>query len=395
MAFLGFAPRQRYFAATLLTVFAASLVGCGENAPTEGGGAGAMFGGPMPVGVITVNPERIPLNLEYTGQTLGSREAEVRARVAGILVKRNFEEGAIVKAGQSLFTIDPAPFEVALERANADLAAAEARLDQAKREAARLKPLFEDNVVSRQEYDNAVSAQTITAADVLAAKARVKEAQLNLEWTRVEAPISGVTSRAITSEGSLVSGPEVLLTTVTQVDPIHILFGIPDNERLRLNREVQEGRLQWPPDGRFEVAVLLADGSEHSRKGVVNFTDARINANTGTSEARAELPNPDMALRPGQFVRVRLSGAMRPAAYKIPQRAILEGPQGKFVYVVDADNKAAIRPIDVGEWTGEHWVVTKGLDAGDNVIVDGVLKLGPGAPVMAGDPNAAAPPPQP
>jgi len=393
MAVLESRLRQRCIAATFFILIAASLGGCGDNAPQEG--AGGMFGGPVPVAVITVNPEPIALNLEYTGQTLGSREAEVRARVAGILVKRNFEEGAPVKAGQSLFTIDPAPFELALERANADLAAAEARLDQAKREAARLKPLFEDTVVSRQEYDAAASNQTIAEADVLAAKTRVKEARLNLAWTRVEAPISGITSRAVTSEGSLVSGPDVLLTTVTQVDPIHVLFGIPDNERLRLNREAQEGRLQWPPDGRFEVTLILADGSEYTRKGVVNFTDARINASTGTSEARAELPNPDMALRPGQFVRVRLSGATRPAAYKIPQRAILEGPQGKFVYGVDREGKAAIRPIEVGEWTGEYWVVTQGLGAGDAVIVDGVLKLGPGVPVAVGDPNAAALPPPP
>lgn len=374
----------------LAALIASGIGGCGDDAPQAPGGGG-MFGGPVPVATITVNPESIPLNLEYTGQTLGSREAEVRARVAGILVTRNFEEGAIVKAGQSLFTIDPAPFELALERANADLAAAEARLDQAKREATRLKPLFEDAVVSRQEYDAAVSSQTIAEADLLAAKTRVKEAKLNLAWTRVEAPINGVTSRAVTSEGSLVSGPDVLLTTVTQVDPIHVLFGIPDNERLRLNREVQEGRVQWPPEGRFDVTVILSDGSDYSRKGVVNFTDARVNTSTGTSEARAELPNPDMVLRSGQFVRVRLSGAVRPAAFKIPQRAILEGPQGKFVYVVDGEGKAAIRPIEVGEWTGEDWVVTKGLDAGDVVIVDGVLKLGPGAPVAVGDPNAAPP----
>lgn len=394
MGFTRSCARQRCVAAMIAVFIAGGVGSCGDSAP-QGHNAGGMFGGPVPVATVTVNLESIPLNLEYTGQTLGSREAEVRARVAGILVKRNFEEGAIVKAGQSLFTIDPAPFQLALERANADLAAAEARLEQAKREATRLKPLFEDSVVSRQEYDAAASSQTIAEADLLAAQVRVKEAKLNLEWTRVEAPINGVTSRAVTSEGSLVSGPDVLLTTVTQVDPIHVLFGIPDNERLRLNREVEEGRVQWPQDGRFDVTVILADGSEYSRKGVVNFTDARVNISTGTSEARAELPNPDMTLRAGQFVRVRLSGALRPAAFKVPQRAILEGPQGKFVYIVDGESKAAIRPIEVGEWTGEDWVVTKGLTAGETVIVDGVLKLGPGAPVTVGDPNAAPPPAQP
>lgn len=391
MRFKKSCARQQHGAVLIAVLIAGGIGGCSDSAPQGQDGGGGMFGGPVPVATITLNPESIPLNLEYTGQTLGSREAEVRARVAGILVKRNFEEGAIVKAGQSLFTIDPAPFQLALERANADLAAAQARLEQAKREATRLKPLFEDSVVSRQEFDAATSSQTIAEADLLAAEVRVKEAKLNLEWTRVEAPINGVTSRAVTSEGSLVSGPDVLLTTVTQVDPIHVLFGMPDNERLRLNREVQESRVQWPQGGRFDVTVILADGSEYSRKGVVNFTDARVNVSTGTSEARAELPNPDMTLRAGQFVRVRLSGALRPSAFKVPQRAILEGPQGKFVYVVDGESKAAIRPIEVGEWTGEYWVVTKGLTAGDTVIVDGVLKLGPGAPVTTGDPNAPPP----
>lgn len=364
------------------------VAACGEAPPQAGGG---MFGGPMPVAAITVQPESIPVALEYTAQTQGSREVEVRARVTGILVSRNYKEGDVVKAKQSLFTIDQAPFDAALDRAQADLVAAQARLAQAEREVQRLKPLVEAKAVSRQEFDTASSSQAIYDADVLAAKARVKEAKLNLQWTRVETPIAGIASRALKSEGSLISGPDVLLTTVSQVDPIHVLFGIPDSEQNKLRQEMQTGAWKMPADGKFRVAVILPDGTEYGEKGVLDFRDARVNSSTGTSEARAEIPNPNAILRPGQFVRVRLVGAERAAAFKVPQRAVLNGPQGRFVYVIDKESKAEARPVDVGDWSGDTWVVTRGLNAGDAVIVDGVLKLGPGAPVMIGDAPAAPP----
>lgn len=370
-------------------LLAATLAACGKGQGEGPGGPGGMFGGPVPVAVVEAKAEPVPILMEYTAQTAGSREVEVRARVTGILEKRNYVEGAAVKAGQSLFTIDPAPFQAALARADADVAAAQARLDQAQRNAARLKPLIESKAVSQKEFDDAVSAESIAAADLLAAQARQREARLNLDYTRVEAPIAGMTSRALRSEGSLVSGPDVLLTTVTQTDPIHVIFGISDNEQLKLRQEVAAGKLTLPKDGRFLVVVKLADGSEFKREGRMDFTDVRINPNTGTSEARAELPNPGGVLHAGQFVRVQLKGATRTAAVRLPQRAILEGPQGKFVYVVGAENKAEIRPVQVAEWTGSDIVVTDGLKAGEQVIVDGVLKLGPGAPVQVGAPAAA------
>jgi membrane fusion protein (multidrug efflux system) len=366
-----------------------ALAACGKPPAAEQGGMG---GGPAPVSVLTAQAETLPVTLEYTAQTLGSREVEVRARVTGILQKRNFTEGGRVKAGQSLFTIDPAPFANALARAEADVAAAEARLGQAARDAARLAPLIETKAISRKEYDDAVSGEAIARADLLGARARLAEARLNLEWTRVASPIPGVTGRALKSEGSLVSGPDVLLTTVTQADPIQVIFGIPDNERLRLRREVEASALQWPTDGRFKVTLKLADGSEYGKSGFTDFADLRVSPDTGTSEARAELPNPDGLLQPGQFVRVLLSGATRTGAFRIPQRAVLEGPQGKFVFVVGKENKAEVRPVETGEWTGGDVVVTKGLTAGEQVIVDGVLKLGPGAPVqVSAAPAAGAP----
>lgn len=351
-----------------------------------------MFGGPVPVAVVAVQPQAVPVNFEYAARTLGSREIEVRARVTGILMKRNYEEGSRVKAGQSLFVIDPAPFEAALARAEADAAATEARHVQAKREAARLKPLAEVRAVSQKEAEDAASAEAVAAADAQAARARLREARLNLQWTRVEAPIAGMASRSLKSEGSLVSGPDVLLTTVTQTDPMYVLFGVPDNERLQLQQEVQAGRLRWPKDGRFQVSLRLADGSDYKQTGTVNFADVRVSPDTGTSEARATIANPEGWLRAGEFVRVRLTGAVREGAFKVPQRAVLEGPQGKFVYTVGKDNKAEMKKVEVGEWTDGDVVIHSGLQAGDQVIVDGVLKLGPGAPVQVGAPGQPAAP---
>jgi membrane fusion protein (multidrug efflux system) len=339
---------------------------------------------PPEVNVMTVALQALPETYEYVGQTTGSREVEVRARVTGILLSRNFEEGGRVKKGQSLFTIDPAPIRAVANRAEADVAAAQARLEQARRNAARLKPLYAEQAVSQKEYDDAVSAELIGAADLKAAQARLAEARLNLEYTRVESPVSGVASRALRSEGSLVSGPDVLLTTVMQVDPIWVNFGIPDTEQARLHKEAAEGRLKLPKN--FEVELRLADGSLYPRKGKLDFADVRISPATGTREARAEVPNPEGVLRPGQFVRVILRGAMRPNAVTVPQRAVLEGPQGKFVYVVNPQNQAEARPVQAGAWSGDDWIISAGLQGGERVIVDGVMKIGPGAPVRVAEP---------
>jgi membrane fusion protein, multidrug efflux system len=366
---------------------ALAVAGCSPSGGQEKGGHGGPGGGmpPAEVTVLGVAPQALPVTFEYVGQTIGSREVEVRARVTGILLKRNFVEGSAVKKGQSLYNIDPAPFEAVVARAEADVAAAEARLDQAARNAARMRPLYADKAVSQKEFDDAVSTEAIGQADTKSAKARLAEARLNLGYTKVESPLTGLASRSNRSEGTLVSGPDVLLTTVVQVDPIWVQFGIPDNEQARLRKEVEAGRLQLPANGSFEVAVQLADGTEFPRTGRLNFYDVRITPNTGTQDARAELPNPDGALRPGQFVRVILKGATRPNAVKVPQRAVLEGPQGKFVYVVNDKSQAEVRPIEAGEWAGDSWVITSGLKPGERVILDGVLKLGPGAPVKVAD----------
>src|SRR5687768_10682857 len=269
--------------------------------------AGDQHGGDFPTPVVsttTVETKDVPVTYEYVAQTAGYREVEVRARVTGILLKRNFNEGARVKKGDSLFTIDPAPFRTAIVRAEADLAVAEARFAQAKREADRLRPVFKAKAVSQKELDDAVSAEQIAEAEVNSVRARLNESKLNLEYSRVESPITGVTSRSVVSEGSLVSGPNVLLTTVTQTDPMYVNFGIPDRDRLAIRHDVEAGRLKLPPDGRFKATIKLADGSSYERPGFVGFTDVRVNHQTGTSEARAELPNPGGQLRAGEFVRI-------------------------------------------------------------------------------------------
>jgi len=375
----------------LAFLLAVPLAACGPSGSADKGGGHGPGGGmpPAEVTVAAVATRELPVSWEYTGQTAGSREVEVRARVTGILLKRNFTEGARVKKGQSLFTIDPAPFQAAAARAEADVAAARARMEQASRNVARLKPLYAEKAVSQKEYDDAASAEAIGAADLKAAQARLSEARLNLMYTKVESPISGITTRAVPSEGTLVSGPNVLLTSVVQVDPIWVNFGIPDNDQARLQNEVQAGRLKLPKN--FEVELRLADGRLYAHTGKLDFADVRISPGTGTREARAELPNPDGELRPGQFVRVTLKGAVRPNAVTIPQRAVLEGPQGKFVYVVDEKSTAQPRPVQAGEWEGDAWIITSGLKGGERVIIDGVMKLGPGAPVKVAEQPAQKP----
>ena len=349
--------------------------------------------GPPPAPEVTVVPiqtEDVEVTYEYVGQTAGFREVEVRARVTGILLQENFKEGARVAQGQSLFTIDPAPYRAAANRAEADVATAEAKLAQAQRDLKRIKPVFEANAISRKEYDDAISVEQIAAAEAKAANARLAEAQLNLNYTRVESPITGIAGRALRSAGSLVSGPDILLTTVTQTDPMYVIFGIPDRDRLTIRQEVDDKRLVLPKNGEFRVDVKRADGGMYDKSGKLNFTDVRVNPQTGTSEARAVVPNPNGVLRSGEFVRVVLSGARRPNAVRVPQRAVLEGPNGKFVYVV-ADGKAEPRPVQVGAWSGDNWIITSGLAAGDQVIVDGVLKIRPGAPVTPAAPAKDTP----
>lgn len=360
---------------------------------------GGMGGFPPPeVTTLNLQPASFPVTFEYVGQTAGSKDAEVRARVTGIVEKRLYREGAPVRAGQPLFLLDAKPFEAQLASAEADLARARAQKTQADREAARLRPLAERRAIGQKEADDAASNAELAAASVKAAQAKLTEAKLNLAYTRVVAPINGLSSRAQQSEGSLANANTTLLTTVSQVDPIWVLFNVSENEQLRLNKAMADGRLTLPRNNAFEVSVKLSDGSIFPSTGKIDFADTRVNPATGSFEMRAEIANADLALKPGQFVRVALKGAQRKGALAVPQVAVLEGPQGKFVYVVgkDKDGKdiAEPRPVVVGDWSESNgvnvWLIDSGLAVGDCVIVDGVARIMmPNTPVRISQPGAA------
>lgn len=368
-------------------------------AACSGGQQHGGFGGfpPAPVTLMEVKTTTVPVRFEYVGQTAGSKEAEVRARVQGILEKRTYQEGGAVKAGQTLFIIDPKPYAAQAEQAAAALAQAQAQHAQAKRNLERLKPLVADSAISRREYDDAVSNEETSAAAVKQAQARLTEAKLNLSYTTVTAPVSGYASRALKSEGSLVTpGQDSLLTTVSQIDPMYVNFSIAENEQLRISRQIAAGTLIAPDAKKgYEISVRQADGSIFPRKGRLEFIDPRINPATGSFDARALIPNRDAALKPGQFVRVIVEGATRPDAVLVPQPAVMEGPQGKFVYVAGKSDKgqdvALPRPVAVGDWVeiggANQWIVESGLQPGEKVIVDGMAKIFPvpgGAPIVVG-----------
>ena len=375
------------FRAVMAATILATLTACEKSQSNQPSGAMP----PPEVSVVVAQPRDLPANFEYVAQIAGVREVEVRPRVSGILERWNYREGAKVAAGQSLFTIDSAPYRAALARAEAQLASAEASLAQSSRDAVRLKPLFEAKAVSQKDYDDAASSAQVASANVKAAQAAVTEARLNLSYTRVEAPISGITSRALQSEGSLVQAQQSLLTTISQIDPIHVIFSFTETEHLKFTRAVEEGRLILPKGGKFDVKLKLADGSEYAGAGKVDFTDVRVDPNTGTIEARAVIANSQGLLRPGQFARVALAGGMRPGAIAIPQRAVLEGPGTKIVLTVNAQGIVEPRPVQVGDWSGEDWIILDGLKAGDQVIVDGIVKARPGSPVKIAQAPAASP----
>lgn len=356
-------------------------------------GRGQEQGGEPPppeVTIVTVAPRTIELPYEYTGRVEGSREVEVRPRVAGILLRRVYEEGRPVRRGEALFQIDPAPYRAEVQAAEASLAEERAKLANAERELARLRPLAEARAVSRRQLDAAISDEEQARALGLSAQARLDKAKLDLGWTRVEAPIGGVTSRAELSEGSLV-GPESLLTRISQVRPIWVRFAISDRELLDLRAAIAARQVEAPPSDQREVELVLADGAVVAERGRVNFSDSIIDARTGSVDLRAELANADGTLVPGQFVRVRMLGMTRPGTILLPQRAVLQGQQGKFVMALGAGDVVEIRPVEVGRFVGDEWLVESGLAAGDRVIVDGVVKARPGAPVRIAAPAEGAP----
>lgn len=327
------------------------------------------------VTVKEVQSHDIPLTFEYAGRTAGSREVEIRARVSGILQKRAYVEGQWVKQGTVLFKIDPAPFQAAL-------AQAQARLTQTQSDWNRAVKLLKEKALSQREYDEARSAYE-------QAKAEVKTARINLDYTTVTAPINGVTSKEGLSEGSLVVADTSLLTRLTQLNPIYVEFSIPDAEAISQRQWIASGAVSLPEDKKLIAELHLGDGSVFSQTGKVDFTDSLIDPDTGTVATRAVVPNADKVLLPGQFVRVVIKGMTRVHAIEVPDQAIMQGPQGTFVYVVDADGKAKVKPVALDGLDGENRILQEGLQAGDKVIVEGMIKAKPGMPVRIAPPEEA------
>jgi membrane fusion protein, multidrug efflux system len=375
-------PRLSPARLLLLVVVVLALGACEKAPPPKAAGAGGPPGGmPAPeVSVITVQASAQPVEYEYAGQTAGSRETEVRARVAGILQRRLYEEGASVKSGSPMFQIDPASFQAQLTSAEAAVALADAKLNQAKRDNARLVPLIAEKAISQKEFDDSRSALELAEATLKQSRAQAAEARLNLSYTKVLAPISGVTGAVSKSDGSLVTAADSLLTTIVQTNPIFVNFSVSESEFLKLNKQVTEGQLTVPGKRAnngslgFSVQLKLADGSTFPRTGKLNFASEKVNAQTGNIEARAEIPNPEGNLRPGQFVRVKLGGASRTNVLTVPQRAVIDSPFGKIVFVVSPDNKLAPRPVELDGWTQGQWIVSKGLQSGERVLVEGFIK---------------------
>ncbi|UVJ45392.1 efflux RND transporter periplasmic adaptor subunit [Pseudomonas sp. LS1212] len=353
----------------------ALLVGCGEEPAT--------LARQVPdVTVMTVTARDTPVTFEFVAQTQSSREVEIRARVAGFLEKRLYTEGELVKAGQVMFQMDRKPFEAALLSAKGQLAQQQARWEVAKATLARVRPLAKQNAVSQMDLDTAVGDERQTRAAVLAAEGVVRTEQLNLGYTTITSPLTGLSSFAKKQEGSYVTpGEQGLLTTVSQMDPIYINFSLSENETLKHRDEVASGRLKFPPNNDFVVEVVLADGTVVPDRGRLNFTAPSFSQETGTFLVRAVVANPNGLMRPGQFVRALAKGASRPNAILVPQKAVLEGAKSHFVWVIDAQGKPEQRIVEVGDWQGNDWFITQGLQAGERIVVDGAIRVTSGGPL--------------
>jgi membrane fusion protein (multidrug efflux system) len=360
------------------TLAAVTLAGCGAREGDQ------MAPPPPEVAVATVAKGDLPLNLAYTGRAVGSREVEVRALVSGIVLQRRYEEGSAVRRGDVLFLIDPDRYRAAVEQARAELGVERARLAEARRTRDRIQSLLDRKLVSQAQLDEAISAFEVAEANTAAAQARLRTAELDLSYTEVRAPISGLTSREVRSEGSLaLAGDDSsLLTRIVQTDPIYIEFSLPESEAAQVRARLASGRAPT-------VRVGLADGTEHPEPAELTFVDNAVEAESGTVRARAVLPNPERRLVPGQFLRARLEGVTVPAAVSVPRRAVMSSAQGSFVWLVGEGDVVDLRPVRIDLTVGDVVVVAEGLAGGERVVIEGVLKVQPGVKVAIAAPGAA------
>lgn len=361
----------------LALLSAAALVasGCGRHEPVHS------EQGPVEVTVLSVTPGDVPVTFEFIAQVQSSRQVNIQARVSGFLDKRVYTEGSLVKEGQTLFVMDQKPFKATLDQYKAALARHEAALEVARRNLARVKPLTALNALSQKDLDDAIGEFQSASAAVEGAKAEVEQARLNLSYTVIKSPVDGISSYAQQADGTYLHASNSQLTTVAVISPIYINFSISENDWLKYRSHVARGMLIEPKDKSFVAEAVLVDGTVYPHTGKVTFADPSFNAKTGTFLMRATVDNPDGLLRPNQYVRIRLKGAVRHNAILVPQRAVQQTARGHIVWVAGEDNKAEARPVTVGPWHENDWFIDEGLQAGDRVVVDGVLLLQPGSPL--------------
>lgn len=359
----------------------ATLAGCDREPPKPGPA-------PLEVTTIMVEARDVPVSAEYVAQTQSSQAVNIQARVSGFLDKRVYTEGAVAKVGQLLFQIDPKPFQVQVDGAAAALQRNQASLQVATANLKRTKPLVEQDALSQKDLDDAQGQYEQAGAAVAQSKAQLESAKLDLSYTRITSPVAGVTSFSAVAEGTYVSSQNSQLTTVSVLTPMWVNFSISENEVERIRNNVKKGLLKLPADNKLVVEIELGDGNLFPHTGKITFADPSYNSQTGTFLIRATVDNPDGLLRPNQYVRARLTGALRPNAVLIPQRAVQQGAQGHFVWLVNKDGKAEQRPIVVGDWYRDNWFVSEGLQPGDQLVVDGGMRLSSGVTVTVMPPAA-------
>ncbi|ERS83103.1 MULTISPECIES: efflux RND transporter periplasmic adaptor subunit [Marinobacter] len=361
------------------------LTGCsGQDGEGQQAGAGGMP--PAAVVVQQATLADVTVRQDYAGRARGAREVEVRARISGILEQRLYEEGQMVREGDALFRIDRKPAAAALQRARAQRQVAEADVQQAEREWNRISSLFERNAVSERDRDSAQSALELARANLAVANAGVAQAELDLGYTDVTAPISGVTSLEDFPEGSLID-TGTLLTTIVQLDPVHVRFALPENDA-NIRRAAREGMVRTDQEQNVSARLVLADGSEYDLDGRIDFTASTLDPRTGTVSARAVFPNPEQVIVPGQFVRVRVELQSFDDVITVPERAVTQGQNGPVVYVVDDDSKARVREVELGPVSDGRQILLSGLDEGDRYIVSGLVNLRDGAAVNVTNPDS-------
>jgi len=360
----------------LLALFALSAAACGKSekqaAPpvTE-------------VVAVEVKPQTVPAAFPFVAQIQSSHQVDIMARVSGFLEKICYKEGEPVRQGQVLFKLDRKPFVAAANAAKAEVDTRKSQLWTAKATLNRIKPLADQNAASKSDLDNAIGNFKTAEAALNQAQANLDKAMLDLSYTTITSPVSGVSSQSLMREGAYVAAGSnsAKLTYVAKLDPAWVDFSVSQNEQANMMQEVTSGSIQVPKDHRYTVEIELSDGTRYPHSGVVNFADPSFSKDTGTYLVRAVMPNPKGILRPGMYVKAYLKGATRPNALVVPQKAVQQTSNGHIIFVANEKGLAEARPVVVGEWLGSDWIIKQGLKAGDKVIVDGFMKLGPGMPV--------------